>query len=49
MILALPVDEAGPEYIRVPQSEHAEFTRGNNVYRYLNRWAAGEMDLQLEF
>ena len=45
----IPVDEAGPEYIRVPQEEHAEFKFGNNVYRYLNRWAAGEMDLRLEF
>jgi len=45
----IPVDKAGPDYVRVPQEEHAEFKLGNNVYRYLNRWAAGEMDLRLEF
>jgi len=45
----IPVDEAGPEYIRVPQEEHADFKLGKNVYRYLNRWDAGEMDLRLEF
>lgn len=45
----IPVDDAGPEYIRVPLEEHAEFKFGNSVYRYLNRWDAGEMDFQAEF
>ena len=44
----IPDDEAGPEYVRVPQAEHAEFKLGKTVYRYLNRWAAVEMDLRLE-
>jgi len=45
----VPVDEAGPEYIRVPHEDHAKFNSGKNVYRYVNRWAAGKMDLRLEF
>ena len=45
----IPVDEAGPEYVRVPQEEHAEFTFSGSVYRYLNRWDAGEMDMRREF
>jgi len=44
----IPVDEAGPEYIRVPQRGHAEFEWEGRVYRYLNRWAAVEMDLRPE-
>jgi hypothetical protein len=45
----ISVDKAGPNYVRVPQEEHAEFKLGNNVYRYINRWAAEKMDLRLEF
>jgi len=45
----ISVHKAGPDYVRVPQEEHAEFEFDSNVYRYLNRWAAGEMDLRLEF
>lgn len=44
----IPVDEAGPDYVRVPQDEHAEFTAGDRVYRYLNPWDAGKMDLRME-
>jgi hypothetical protein len=45
----IAVDEAGLEYVRVTQEKHAEFKLGKKVYRHLNRWAAGEMDLRLEF
>lgn len=41
----VPVDEAGPEYVRVPQQEPAEFEWRGKTYRYLNRWAAVQMDL----
>ncbi len=34
----VPVDEAGPEYVRVPQAEQDEFIRNGRNYRYLNRW-----------
>lgn len=45
----IPVDQAGPEHIRVPPEEQAEFKLGKDVCRYRNRWAAGEVGLRLEF
>jgi hypothetical protein len=45
----ISVDKAGPEYVRVPQQELTEFDSGGTNYHCLNRWAAGEMDLRLEF
>jgi hypothetical protein len=45
----ISVDKAGPEYVRVPQQELTEFDSGGTSYHCMNRWAAGEMDLRLEF
>jgi hypothetical protein len=45
---SIPVDKAGPDYLRVPAEEHAEFRWDRRTYRYLNRWAAVLMDLKVE-
>jgi hypothetical protein len=35
----IPIDAAGPDYVRVPQEEHGVFELRGRQYRYLNRWA----------
>jgi hypothetical protein len=34
----VPVDLAGPDYIRVPNKAEEEFEYGKSTYRFLNRW-----------
>jgi hypothetical protein len=42
----VPVDKAGPDYVRVPQEEHVEFKWDGQTFRYINRWADVTIDLR---
>lgn len=35
---SISVDDAGPDYTRVPTDEHGSFTLNDRLYRYVNRW-----------
>lgn len=35
---SVPVDQAGPDYTRVPTDEHSSFTLNDRLYRFVNRW-----------
>jgi hypothetical protein len=39
---SVPVDQAGPDYTRVPTDEHGSFIRNDRRYRYVNRWGIVE-------
>ncbi|SPE59271.1 hypothetical protein SBV1_3090005 [Verrucomicrobia bacterium] len=45
----IAVDEERPEYLRIPQQEHAELPWKGRVYRYPDRWAAIALELKPDF
>lgn len=35
----IPVEQAGPDYVRVPTTEHEEVTMYGKTYTFMNRWS----------